>query len=170
MKILKNKLILGLVSIIVLTLLIFSYSKIKEYNILKDVFVFKQEDVVSIWRVKKGEDIHDYDYKLESNEVDALSNILTNSKLKKATTNDSPSNILGSLTILLDGKITEVDGGISFDFERNITLVPIDKHSVYVFLEINKLRDDGSSNMHGVMQKSYIIDSERLVAFINENT
>ena len=64
MKILKNKLVLGLASIIVLILTIFSYSKIREYNILKDVFVFKNENVVSIWRVKKGEDIHDYNYKM----------------------------------------------------------------------------------------------------------
>ena len=66
MKILKNKLVLGLASIIVLILTIFSYSKIREYNILKDVFVFKNENVVSIWRVKKGEDIHDYNYKMEN--------------------------------------------------------------------------------------------------------
>lgn len=170
MKILKNKLILVLISIIALILIIFSYSKIKEYNILKDIFVFKQENVVSIWRVKKGENAHDFDYKLESNEIDALSNMMTNSKLKKVTTNDSPSDVLGSLTILLDGKTTEVDDSISFEFERSINLVPIDKHSVYVFLEINKLRDDDSSNMDVIMQKSYIIDSERLVEFINENT
>ena len=71
LKIFNNKLILGLTSIIFLLLIIFSYSKIKEYNILKDVFVFKKENVVSIFRVKKGEDIHDYNYKLESNEIDA---------------------------------------------------------------------------------------------------
>ena len=39
-----------------------------------------------------------------------LSDILTNSKLKKSTINDSPSNTLGSLTILLDGNTREVDG------------------------------------------------------------
>ena len=49
-------------------------------------------------------------------------------------------------------------------------LTPIDKDSVYVFLEINKLRNDNSFNRDGVMQKSYIIDSEKLVEFINENT
>ncbi|WP_286312593.1 hypothetical protein [Romboutsia ilealis] len=163
MKIFNNKLILGLTSIIFLLLIIFSYSKIKEYNILKDVFVFKKENVVSIFRVKKGEDIHDYNYKLESNEIDALSDILTNSKLKKATTNDSPSNMLGSLTILLDGNT-------SFEFERGMTLTPINKDSVYVFLEINKLRNDNSFNTDMVMQRSYIIDSEKLVEFINENT
>ena len=166
MKILKNKLVLGLASIIVLILTIFSYSKIREYNVLKDVFVFKNENVVSVWRVKKGEDIHDYNYKMESNGSD----ILTNSKLKKSTINDSPSNTLGSLTILLDGNTREVDGGTSFEFERGITLTPIDKDSVYVFLEINKLRNDNSFNRDGVMQKSYIIDSEKLVEFINENT
>ena len=148
MKILKNKLVLGLASIIVLILTIFSYSKIREYNILKDVFVFKNENVVSIWRVKKGEDIHDYNYKMESNGIDFLSDILTNSKLNTR----------------------EVDGGTSFEFERGITLTPIDKDSVYVFLEINKLRNDNSFNTDGVMQKSYIIDSEKLVEFINENT
>ncbi len=163
LKIFNNKLILGLTSIIFLLLIIFSYSKIKEYNILKDVFVFKKENVVSIFRVKKGEDIHDYNYKLESNEIDALSDILTNSKLKKATTNDSPSNMLGSLTILLDGNT-------SFEFERGMTLTPINKDSVYVFLEINKLRNDNSFNTDMVMQRSYIIDSEKLVEFINENT
>nr|WP_317333657.1 hypothetical protein [uncultured Romboutsia sp.] len=170
MKILKNKLVLGLGSTIVLILTIFSYSKIREYNVLKDVFVFKNENVVSIWRVKKGEDIHDYNYKLESNEIDTLSDILTNSKLKKATTNDSPSNTLGSLTILLDGKTRKADGGVSVEFERGITLTPIDKDSVYVFLEISKLRNDNSFNTDGVMQKSYIIDSEKLIEFINENT
>lgn len=170
MKIFKNKLILGLISIIVLGLIIFGYTKIKEYNILKDVFVFKKENVVSIWRVKKGEDIHDYNYKLESNETDALSNILTSSKLNKATTNDSPSKTLGSLTILLDGKLLKTDDGVSVKYERGITLAPIDKDSVYVFLEINKLRNKNSSTMEGVMQKSYIIYSEKLVEFINKNT
>ena len=113
LKIFKNKLILGLTSIIVLGLIVFSYIKIREYNILKDVFVFTDEDIVSIWRVKKGEDYHDYDYELESNECDALSDILTSSKLKKATTNDFPSNDLGLLTILLDGQTREMDGGKS---------------------------------------------------------
>ena len=46
--------------------------------------------------------------------------------------------ILGSLTILLDGKAREIE--------------------------------DGSSNMQGVMDKFYIIDSEKLVVLINENT
>ena len=170
LKIFKNKLILGLTSIIVLGLIIFGYTKIKEYNILKDAFVFKNENIVEVWRVKKGEDIHDYNYKLESNESDSLSNILTNSKLKKATTNDSPSNTLGSLTILLDGNTRKVDDAISVEYERGITLTPIDKDSVYVFLEINKPRNDDSFNMDGVMQKSYIIDSEKLVEFINKNT
>lgn len=171
MKIFKKKLILVLTSIIVLGLIIFGYTKIREYNILKDAFGFKQENILEVWRVKKGENYQDYDYKLESNEVDALSSILTNSKLKKVSINDgSPSNILGNLTILLDGRIREVDGGTSYQFERSINLTPIDKHSVYVFLEINKLRDDGSSNMHQIMQKAYIIDSERLVGFINEHT
>ena len=170
MKIFKNKLILGLTSIIVLGLTIFGYTKIKEYNILKDAFVFKDENIVEVWRVKKGENIHDYNYKLESNESDALSDILTNSKLKKATTNDSPSNTLGSLTILLDGNTRKVDDAISVEYERGITLTPIDKDSVYVFLEINKPRNDDSFNMDGVMQKSYIIDSEKLVEFINKNT
>ena len=170
LKIFKNKLILGLTSIIVLGLIIFGYTKIKEYNILKDAFVFKDENIVEVWRVKKGENIHDYNYKLESNESDSLSNILTNSKLKKATINDSPSNTLGSLTILLDGNTRTVDDAISVEYERGITLTPIDKDSVYVFLEINKPRNDDSFNMDGVMQKSYIIDSEKLVEFINKNT
>ena len=170
MKIFKNKLILGLTSIIVLGLIIFGYTKIKEYNILKDAFVFKNDNIVEVWRVKKGENIHDYNYKLESNESDSLSNILTNSKLKKATINDSPSNTLGSLTILLDGNTRKVDDAISVEYERGITLTPIDKDSVYVFLEINKLRNDDSFNMDGIIQKSYIIDSEKLVEFINKNT
>ena len=170
MKILKNKLVFALVSIIILIIVIFSYYKIREYNILKDVFVFKQENILEVWRVKKDKNYQDYDYKLESNEVDSLSSILTNSKLKKASINDSPSNILGNLTILLDGRTREVDGATSYQFERSINLTPIDKHSVYVFLEINKLRDDGSSNMHQIMQKVYIIDSKRLVEFINEHT
>lgn len=170
MKICKNKGILGIVSVVALILIIFGYSKIKEYNVLKDVFVFSKDNIVSIWRVQKGENINDYNYKLESNEIDALSDILTSSKLKKATTNYSPSNTLGSLTILLDGKIREADGDISVEFERGITLTPIDKDSVYVFLEINKLRNDNSSNTYGIMQKSYIIDSEKLVESINENT
>lgn len=169
LKIFKNKWILGLTSIIVLGLVIFGYSKIKEYNILKDVFVFKNENVVSIWRVKKGEDIHDYNYKLESSEVELLSNILTSSKVNKATINDSPSKTLGSLTILLDGKLLKTDDGVSVKYERGITLAPIDKDSVYVFLEINKLRNEDSFPMEGVMQKSYIIDSEKLVEFINKN-
>ena len=99
-----------------------------------------------------------------------MSSILINSKLKKATTSDSPSNTLGSMTILLDGKIREENGGVSTSFKRGITLTPIDKDSVYVFLEINKPTNDDSFNMDLVMQKSYIIDSVKLVEFVNENT
>lgn len=170
LKIFKNKAILGIVSVVVFILIIFGCSKIKENRALKDVFVFSKDNIVSIWRVKKDEDIHDYNYKLTSSEIDSLSNILTNSKLKKATINDSPSNTLGSMTILLDGKEEEKNGDISFEFKRGITLTPIDKDSVYVFLEINKLRDDDSFNMDEVMQKSYIIDSKELVEFIYKNT
>ena len=36
-------------------------SKIKEYIVLKDVFVFINENIVSILIVKKDDDIHDYD-------------------------------------------------------------------------------------------------------------
>ena len=156
MKIFKNKVFLSIVSIVIFSLVIFSYSKIKAYNVLKDVFVFSKDNIVSIWRVKKDEDSHDYDYKLASNEIDTLSSILINSRLKKATTSDSPSNNLGSMAILLDGKIREEDGGVSVAFERGITLKPIDKNSVYVFLEINKPTNDDSFNMDLVMQKSYI--------------
>lgn len=170
MKVFKNKAILGIASVVVFILIIFGCSKIKEYSVLKDVFVFSKDNIVSIWRVKKYENIHDYNYKLTSSEIDSLSNILTNLKLKKATINDSPSNTLGSMTILLDGKEEEKNGDISFEFKRGITLTPIDKDSVYVFLEINKLRDDDSFNMDEVMQKSYIIDSKELVEFICENT
>lgn len=170
LKIFKNKLILGLASIVILGLIIFSYIKIREYNILKDVFVFKNEDIVSIWRVKKGEDHYDYDYELESNECSVLSDILTSLKLEKATTNDLPSYEQGLLTILLNGQTREMDGGISYQFERGITLIPIDKDSVYVFLEINEPINDDSFNMNRVMQKYYIIDSEKLVEFINKNT
>ena len=170
MKIFKNKLALGVGSIAILILTIFSYSKIKEYIILKDVFVFSQDNVVSIWRVKKGENIHDYNYNIPSNDVNYLSNILRNSQLKKATINNSPSNDLGEMTILLDGSLRKEDDGVVTVFKRGITLVPIDKESVYAFLEINKLRNDDSFNMDGVMQKSYIIDSRELVEFINKNT
>ena len=47
---------------IALVLITFSYSKIKEYTVLKDVFVFINENIVSILIVKKDDDIHDYDY------------------------------------------------------------------------------------------------------------
>ena len=170
MKIFKNKLVLGLSFITVLALITFSYSKIKEYIVLKDVFVFTKENVVSIWRVKKGDTTHDYDYKLESNDIDFLSDILGSSKLKEADITDSPSNTLGNMTILLDGETREEGGGIAVEFERGITLTPIDKESVYVFLDINKPRNDGSFNSVGVMQKSYIIDSDELVEFISKNT
>ena len=46
---------------IALVLITFSYSKIKEYIVLKDVFVFISENIVSILIVKKDDDIHDYD-------------------------------------------------------------------------------------------------------------
>lgn len=161
--------ILGLVLIVVL--IIFSYSKIKEYNTLKDVFVFSKDNIVEIWRVEKGENSHDYNYKLSSSEINYLSDILTNSKLKKASINDSPSNALGDMTILLDGRTREVDdNNTSVEFKRGITLIPIDDDSVYVFLEINRLRDEYSFNVNGIMKKFYIIESKKLVEFIGENT
>ena len=45
---------------IALVLITFSYSKIKEYTVLKDVFVFINENKVSILLVKKDDVIHDY--------------------------------------------------------------------------------------------------------------
>ena len=54
--------------------------------------------------MKKGDTIQDYDYELESNEIDYLSNILDSSKLKNVDINDSQSNTLGNMTILLDGE------------------------------------------------------------------
>ena len=54
--------------------------------------------------MKKGDTIQDYDYELESNEIDYLSNILDSSKLKKVDINDSQCNTLGNMTILLDGE------------------------------------------------------------------
>ena len=107
---------------------------------------------------------------MESNEIDYLSNILDSSKLKNVDINDSQSNTLGNMTILLDGETREEGGGIAVEFERGITLTPIDKEQVYVFLDINKPRNDGSFNSVGVMQKSYIIHSEELVEFISKNT
>ena len=74
------------------------------------------------------------------------------------------------MTILLDGSLRKEDDGVVTVFKRGITLVPIDKESVYAFLEINKPINDDSFNMEGVMQKSYIIDSRELVEFINKNT
>ncbi len=78
----------------------------------------------------------------------------------EAAIKDSPSNTLGSMTILLDGKKEEKNGDISLKFNRGITLIPIDEDSVYVFLEINRFRDDYSFNTDEVIQKSYIIDSK----------
>ena len=46
---------------IALVLITFSYSKIKEYFFFNDVFVFINENIVSILIVKKDDDIHDYD-------------------------------------------------------------------------------------------------------------
>ena len=46
---------------IALVLITFRYSKIKEYIVLKDAFVFIKENIVSILIVKKDDDIHDYD-------------------------------------------------------------------------------------------------------------
>lgn len=167
MKNCKRKGLLGILSVVVIILIIFAGYKIREYNILKDVFLFSKDNVVSIWKLEKGQDTYDYNYKLWINEIDFLSDILSSSKLKKATINDSPSSALGSMTILLDGKQIEENGDINFQFKRSITLTPIDNHSVYVFLEINKPIDDGSFNMKTVMQKSYIINSEKLVAFMS---
>lgn len=169
MKNFKNKWALGIALIISFIVVIFACFKIKEYLILKDAFVFSKDNIVSVWKVKKDENTYDYNYKLENNEVDALSDILTSSKLKKATINESPPNTLGSITILLDGKLIKSDGEEYVGYERGITLTPIDKGSVYVLLEINKLINDNNSNMENVMQKFYIIDSEKLVEVINSN-
>ena len=64
MKILKNKLVLGLASIIVLILTKFSYSKIREYNILKDNGKIKREiaDKLALDEYKKYRVIQDQNY------------------------------------------------------------------------------------------------------------
>ena len=92
MKNCKRKGLLGILSVVVIILIIFAGYKIREYNILKDVFLFSKDNVVSIWKLEKGQDTYDYNYKLGINEIDFLSDILSSSKLKKATINDLPSS------------------------------------------------------------------------------
>lgn len=67
------------------------------------------------------------------------------------------------MIILIEGNTRKIEGDISIEFERGITLTPIDKDGVCVFLEINKLINDDSFNTDGVMQKSYTIYSKKLL-------
>lgn len=56
MKNCKRKGLLGILSVVVIILIIFAGYKIREYNILKDVFLFSKDNVVSIWKLEKGQD------------------------------------------------------------------------------------------------------------------
>lgn len=145
---------------------IFGYLKFKEYNTIKDSLVFSEDNIVAVWRVKKGEDMHDYNYKLESDKIDYLSNLLSNAKLTKASVNDGPNSSLGSITVLLDGSLD----GPGVKYERGITLLNMNTNSVYAIVEANRLNDKGGFNVRGYIQKFYIIDSKELVQFINDNT
>ena len=160
----KSYLYIGIVIIVISIIL--GYSKFKEYNTIKDSLVFSKDNIFAIWRVKKDENMHDYNYQLESDKIDYLSDLLSNAKLTKASVNDGASSRLGSITVLLDGSLD----GPGVKYKRGITLLNINTNSVYAIVEANRLNDKGAFNSRGYIQKFYIIDSKELVKFINDNT
>ena len=74
---------------------------------------------------------------------------------------------MGNILLFLDGNIREdEDGSFTVEYKRSINLSKVNNEKVYVILEINKLRDDGSFNMDNIAQKFYTISSKELVKFI----
>ncbi|MDU2198141.1 MAG: hypothetical protein E7E21_06985 [Peptostreptococcaceae bacterium] len=74
---------------------------------------------------------------------------------------------MGNIVLFLDGNIREdEDDSVTVEYKRSINLSKVNNEKVYVILEINKLRDDGSFNMDNIAQKFYTISSKELVKFI----
>ena len=74
---------------------------------------------------------------------------------------------MGNIVLFLDGNIREdEDDSVTVEYKRSINLSKVNNEKVYVILEINKLRDDGSFNMDNIAQKFYTISSKELVEFI----
>ncbi|MGX4600032.1 hypothetical protein [Faecalimicrobium sp. JNUCC 81] len=162
-KIKKNKNIF-----IVLTVICFiiGYFKVRDYYILKDCFVFSKDNIVRVLNYDK--DLNSHNYHISEEDINYLSKVLSNSKLKKSSAKESPFPSMGGMLIFLDGNIRENKDGTQMEYKRSIELIKINSEKVYLILQINKLRDDDSFNMDGVAQKFYTINSKELVQFIEK--
>lgn len=162
----KKKYIFTMVIIFFLTIAAF---KIREHYILKDRFVFSKDNIVKIWTSKS--DTHSYiNSHISEEDISSLSKLLTDSKVKKSSVKESPApDNMGNILLLLDGNIREnKDDSVSVEYKRSILLSKINDEKVYVILQLNKLRDDDSFNMDGVLQKFYTINSKDLVNLIEK--
>ncbi|MBC5997646.1 hypothetical protein EAI30_12330 [Romboutsia ilealis] len=146
--------------------LIIGTFKVREYYILKDSFVFSKDNVVRAWTSKEDAFSYNYDCHISEEDITYLSKLLTNAQLEKSSIKEAPDN-MGNILLFLDGNIREdEDGSFTVEYKRSINLSKVNNEKVYVILEINKLRDDGSFNMDNIAQKFYTISSKELVKFI----
>lgn len=158
----KRWLCIGLLIIFIIV----GYLNIKNYYIVKNSLVFSKGDIVTTWLAKREYGGYDYDYKISEEDVNLLSEKLSKSKLVKSSPKESPHNYLGSIVIYLDGNIKEEKDGAKFQYKRSIVVTKINNEKVYVMLEVNKLRDDGSYNMEEILQRFYTIESKDIVECI----
>jgi hypothetical protein len=158
----KKWLYIGLLIIFI----VFGYFKIKSYYIVKNSLVFSKNDIVTTWLSNREHGGYDYDYKISEEDVNLLSENLSKSKLEKSSPKESPSNYLGSIVIHLDGDIKEDKDSTKFRYKRSIVITKINNEKVYVMLEVNRLRDNESYTMVGILQRFYIIESKDIAECI----
>lgn len=157
-----KKYILIFISIIVV---VFGVSSIKDSLLLKDVFVFNDKDVVSTTLLLEQGVPDDFDYKLNKDLVNDISDVLVNSKKKrisgdKFAVSYSPKGI----EIFLDGEKKETKEDFHMTFRRHITLIKEDD-GVHVAIYVNDIEDNEINNL---LSRYYVVESKELDEIIGE--
>ncbi|MGL6108412.1 hypothetical protein [Romboutsia sp.] len=156
----RNRLLLGVILIAV----IISGLGIRNELKIKAALEFTSKDVVATWLKDKETSTQNYDYKISAQDLQTISDEISNNKLKLTSLKAAPDEVEEDVTILLDGKKIEGKEETSYIYKTKIYLVKVNHKNTYMRVEIYDINDE---TMKSVFDKTYTIDSYKLVNTID---
>lgn len=158
-----KKYILIFISIIVT---IWGFNSIKNNSLLKDVFVFNDNDIISTTLLKEQSVPDDFEYQIPEDLANNISKVLINSK-KQRISGDKFSNSYSTkgIEIFLDGQKKDTKEDFSLIFKRKIALIKEENDNIHVAIDINNIENN---NMTNLLSRYYIIKSKELSDYIDQ--
>lgn len=158
-----KKYILIFISIIVA---IWGFNSIKNNSLLKDVFVFNDNDIISTTLLKEQSVPDDFEYQIPEDLANNISKVLINSK-KQRISGDKFSNSYSTkgIEIFLDGQKKDTKEDFSLIFKRKIALIKEENDNIHVAIDINNIENN---NMTNLLSRYYIIKSKELSDYIDQ--